>query len=121
MLRELSSVTNALWSLRLLAQLRSLRRGPEAYGAFVKTQQRPKWLVFNLLVLGLAAIHSVTFLRAAGKGPTVHVGGHLVPERAIIGGAFAGWAAASQAVLLVLLARWQGRGAPEEVRRDVSA
>ncbi len=103
MLRELSSVFLALWSVRLLMQLDQVRRGQDAYDAVVAAQRRPQWIAFHLITLLFAMIHSVTFLLAAGKGPTLHVRGRRVSERAIAGGAFAGWAAASLAVLLVLL------------------
>jgi fumarate reductase subunit C len=103
MLRELSSVFNALWSAHLLLQLDQVRRGQDAYDAAVAAQRRPEWIAFHLVTLLFATIHSVTFLFAAGKGPTLHVRGRRVPERTIAAGAFAGWAAASVAVLLVLL------------------
>jgi fumarate reductase subunit C len=103
MLRELSSVFNAVWAVRLLLQLDRVRRGEEAYNAVVAAQRRPGWLVYHLVSLLFAAIHSVTFLLAAGKGPALHLRGRRVPERAIAAGAFAGWAVASLAVLLVLL------------------
>jgi len=60
-------------------------------------------MAFHLIALLFATIHSVTFLLAAGKGPTVRVRGHRIEERTIATGAFAGWAAASLAVLLILL------------------
>ncbi len=118
MLRELSSIFVALWSVRLLIQLDQLRRGRAAYEASVAAQRRPPALAFHLITFLFAIIHSVTFLIAAGKGPTVHMGGRRVPERAIAGGAFAGWAGASLLVLLVLLVGGRGekrsteRGAP---------
>jgi fumarate reductase subunit C len=108
MLRELSSVFVALWSVRLLLQLDQLRRGRDAYDAAVAAQRRPQWIAFHLLTLFFAALHSVTFLIAAGKGPTLHLRGRRVPERAIAAGAFGGWAVASLAVLVVLL--FGGRG-----------
>jgi succinate dehydrogenase subunit C len=114
MLRELSSVFVALWSVRLLTQLNQLRRGQVAYEAAVAAQRRPPALAFNLIALLFALIHSATFLIAAGKGPTVRMGGHRVPERAITGGAFAGWAAASLTVLLVLLAGGHGAAGEAE-------
>jgi len=113
MLRELSSVFVALWSVRLLIQLNQLRRGEVAYDAAVAVQRRPPALAFHLISLLFALIHSVTFLIAAGKGPTVRMGGRRVPERAITVGAFAGWAGASLLVLLVLLVG--GRGGKREV------
>lgn len=103
MLRELSSVFNALWAMRLLIQLRQMRQGKDAYDAFVVTQRRPHWIAFHAVTLLFAMIHSVTFLIAAGKGPTLHARGRRVPEPTIATGAFAGWAVASLFVLLALL------------------
>lgn len=103
MARELSSVFVALWSVLFLNQLSQARRGPAAYDAVVAARRRPPWMIFHGITLGFAIIHSVTFLLAAGKGPTVRVRGRRVPERAVATGAFAGWAAASLAVLAVLL------------------
>lgn len=103
MLRELTSVFNALWAVRVLIQLNQIRRGREAYEAFVAAQRRPRWIIYHLITLVFAVIHSVTFLIAAGKGPTVHVRGRRVPEETLARGAFAGWAAVSLLVLLVLV------------------
>lgn len=108
MARELSSLSNALWSVSFLLQLNQLRRGPAAYDAAVAARRRPLWLALHAGTLGFAFIHSITFLLAAGKGPTVRVGGRRVPERAIATGAFVSWAAGSLAVLLILL--FGGRG-----------
>jgi fumarate reductase subunit C len=103
MLRELSSVFNALWAVRLLMQLNQLRRGRDAYEAAVAAQRSPRQIAFNVITLLFALLHSVTFLLAAGKGPTLHTRGRRVPERTIAAAAFAGWATASIAVLVVLL------------------
>ena len=103
MLRELSSVFNALWAVRVLIQVGQVRRGRDAYDAFVAAQRRPRWIAYHLITLLFAVIHSVTFLIAAGKGPTLRVRGRRVPERTLANGAFAGWAAASLLVLLVLV------------------
>lgn len=103
MWREMSSVFVALWSLFFLNQLNQVRRGEAAYEASVAARRRPAWIAFHAVTLGFAIVHSVTFLLAAGKGPTLRVGDRRVPERAVAAGAFAGWAGASLLVLLVLL------------------
>lgn len=108
MLREASSLFIALWAWRFLAQLRHLRRGAGAYESFVRAQRNPLWVLFNLVTFAFAALHSVTFLQAAGMGPRVRVGGRKVTEQQITQGAFAGWAAASVAVLLALLLGGRG-------------
>src|SRR5690348_10215921 len=51
MLRELSSVFNALWAVRLLMRLNQLRRGPEAYEAAVAAERRPLQMTFNVITL----------------------------------------------------------------------
>jgi fumarate reductase subunit C len=103
MLRELSSLFLALWAVRLLTRLDRLRRGQEGYEAFVAAQRRPAWVVYHLITLLFALLHAVTFLVAAGKGPTPHIRGRRVSEQTIAAGAFAGWAVASLGVALVLL------------------
>jgi fumarate reductase subunit C len=103
MLRELASVFLAVWSLRLLRQLNLLRQGEEAYETFVAKQRRLPWVLFHVTAFFFALLHAVTFLIAAGKGPTMRIMGRKVPERAITAGAFAGWSVASVGVLLALL------------------
>lgn len=103
MLRELSSVFIALWSLRLLKQLGQLRRGQEAYDAYVAAQRRPRWFLFNLVTLLFALLHSVTFLQLAGTVQTVRLGQRKLPAEQVTAGAFAGWAAASCTVLVAML------------------
>jgi fumarate reductase subunit C len=103
MVRELSSVTNALWSLRLLLLLDRLRQGEDAYETALAGERRPPIVALNVLTLILAVVHAVTFLLAAGKGPTLRAPNGRVPERTIAAAAFAGWAVASLAVLLVLV------------------
>src|SRR6185437_1037664 len=70
MWREMSSVFVALWSLFFLNQLNQVRRGEAAYEASVAARRRPAWIAFHAVTLGFAIVHSVTFLLAAGKGPT---------------------------------------------------
>ena len=108
MLREASSLFIALWAWRFLAQLRSLRSGASAYDCVVRAQRGPFWIVFNLVTFAFAALHSVTFLQAAGMGPRVRLGGRKITEEQITQGAFAGWAAASVVVLLALLLGGRG-------------
>lgn len=103
MVRELSSVFNALWSLRLLLLLNRLRQGEAAYEAGLARERRPPIVALNVVTLILAVVHSVTFLLAAGKGPTVRTPSGSVPERTIAAGAFAGWAGASLLAFAVLV------------------
>lgn len=103
MLRELSSLFIAIWSLRFLMQLSRVRRGKDAYDGFVAAQRSPFWIIFNLVTLLFALLHSVTFLQLAGTVQTVRLGERKLPAEQVTAGAFAGWAAASLTVLITLL------------------
>jgi fumarate reductase subunit C len=103
MLREASSVFVALWALRFLVQLGRLRRGEEAYEGFVRAQRRPLSVLFNLVSLAFAVLHSVTFLQLAGVVQTVRLGQRKLPPEQVTAGAFASWAAASLTVIGALL------------------
>ena len=103
MLRELSSVFVALWSLRFLRQLGRVRKGAASYDAYIAAQRQPWRVALSVVALAFALLHSITFLQLAGTVQTVRIGARKLPERQVTAGAFAGWAVASVTVLLALL------------------
>jgi fumarate reductase subunit C len=108
MLRELSSVFIALWSAVFLVQLGRLRRDKGAYERFLAAQRSPGWIGFNVITLGFALLHAVTWFQLtgvvlSGLAQKVRIGGRTLSAQQIAAGSFAGWAAASLGILLVLL------------------
>ncbi len=112
MLRELSSLFIALWSVRFVMQLDRMRSGKNAYEAVVAAQRHPLSVLLNLVTLLFAILHSVTFLQLAGTVQTVRLGARRLPAEHVTAGAFAGWAAASLMLLVTLLCggRKEGTG-----------
>lgn len=105
MLRELSSIFIALWVVLLLVQVAQLGGGGQAYQRFVDGVLRsPAGIIFALITLAFAVLHSVTWLQLAGVVQVITVGERRLPPRYVVAGAFAGWLLASVVVAGVILA-----------------
>ena len=103
-LRELSSVFIAVWVILLLVQIMQLGGGRRAYEGFVDGVLRsPVVIVFSLVTLGFALLHSVTWLQLAGIVQVVRVGERQLPARYVAGWAFVVWLVASVVVGAVIL------------------
>ena len=66
MLRELSSVFIAIWSVVFLLQLGKLGRGRAEYDSFVAQQRRPGWVAFHLVAFLFSLLHAVTWFQLSG-------------------------------------------------------
>ncbi len=99
MMREISAVFVAIFLVVLLLQVRRIGQGPAAYAAVLETLRSPGWIVFNVVALAFAILHSVTWLKLTGVVQVVRVGERQVPPALVAGGAFAAWAVASLVLL----------------------
>jgi fumarate reductase subunit C len=102
-LRELTSVFVALFSLVLLWQIRALSHGPEAYARFLARLRSPLLLVFNAVALLFVLFHSITWFNLAPKAMVVRLRGKRVPDLVVAGANYAAWAVLSAAVAALLL------------------
>ncbi len=101
--RELTSLAVAWAAVLLVAQVWALAGGVERYGRFVAVLGSPPLLALNGLAFAGLIFHSVTWLNLAPKALVVRVGGHRLPDAAVVGGHYAAWAAASALVAWLLL------------------
>ena len=102
-LRELTSVFVALFSVVILWQLRALSTGPEAYEQFLDRSQSPFFLVLHGVALLFILLHSITWFHLASKAIVVRLGGKRAPDFVITGMNYAAWLGASAAVAWILL------------------
>jgi fumarate reductase subunit C len=102
-LRELSSVAVAFFAVVLIAQLRALARGPEAYTRFLARLGSPLVLAMSLVAFLFVLFHSITWFNLAPSAMVVRVRGKRVPDAAIIGSNYAAWAVLSTAVAFFML------------------
>jgi len=104
-LRELTSVFVAIFALVMLAELRALGQGHEAYARFLELLSRP-WVVgLNAVGLAFVVYHTVTWFNLAPRAMPVRVGGRRVPDVLIAGANYAAWLVLSAAVAFILLRR----------------
>ena len=102
-LRELSSVAVAFFAVVLIAQMRALGRGPEAYARFLARLASPLVLAMSLVAFLFVLFHSITWFNLAPSAMVVRVRGKRVPDAAIIGSNYAAWAVLSAVVAFFLL------------------
>jgi len=102
-LRELTSVFVALFALVLLALVRSLAAGPEAYARFQARLAAPAVLALHALVLLFLLFHSITWFNLAPKAIVLRIRGKRVPDWAVAGANYAAWLVLSAAVAAVML------------------
>jgi succinate dehydrogenase subunit C len=67
MLRELSGIFLAGYTILLLVLVMKVHDGPAAYSSFRDTLQSPALIVFNCVALLFALLHTVTWFQAMPK------------------------------------------------------
>lgn len=95
MLRELSSVFVALYVLELLCLVLQVQKGPAAVADFFAALKAPGWILFHLVALAFALLHSITWFNLTPKAVVVRLGEEKVPGVLIAGANYVGWIAIS--------------------------
>ncbi|MEX2178288.1 MAG: hypothetical protein WD801_06230 [Gemmatimonadaceae bacterium] len=85
MLRELSAVFLALYTVLLLLLVTKVHAGPAAFAGYVHTLQSPLLIAVHVVVMAFALLHSVTWFQAVPKGLPIRRGEEPVPPQLVIG------------------------------------
>lgn len=99
MTREITCIFIGAYTLVLLQGLRALSAGQPAYDAFLQGLRAPGSIVFQVVTLLLALYHTVTWFNVTPKALPIQVGEAFVPNGAIAGVHYAGWALLSVIIL----------------------
>jgi len=103
LLRENTSLLVGFYSLILAMGLIRLAQGRAAWDGFVAALTGPLGVTVQILALGLAVFHAVTWFRVAPKAmPPLIVKGRRVPDALITRLHQVAWAVLSLAVLIIL-------------------
>jgi fumarate reductase subunit C len=100
MIRELTSLFVGVYCALLTIGLVRLAQGQAAWDGFVAAFSSPPGIVFQLLCLGFAIYHSVTWFALTPKAMPLVVRGEPVPGTVIVGAHYLAWAAVSAVVLI---------------------
>ena len=101
MAREVTCVFIALHALVLLVALKRLSEGREAWETFLDNLTAPVGVQLQLLILAFAVYHSPSWFNVTPKAMPVQIGENFLPGAVIVGAHYAGWLAASVAVLFL--------------------
>jgi len=103
MLRELSSVFIAIFLVVFLIQLSQLSDGPEAYVAFARKLSSPAWIVFHIVALLFALLHSATWFQSTAVVMPLRLGEREVPRALVFAATIGAWIAVSAVILILFL------------------
>ena len=85
MLRELSSVFVAVYLVMFLVMIHRLSQGPDAYGAFLQSLKSPLAILFHVVALAFALLHTITWFNLTPKALVIRIGEErLRPELIVI-------------------------------------
>lgn len=102
-MREVSSVFVA-WSIAfMLALLRAVAQGPEAYLQYQKWAAAPVLIVVNAVALFFLVVHAITWFNLAPKAIVLRMNHQRVPAWCITASNYAAWLVASIIVGWIIL------------------
>jgi succinate dehydrogenase subunit C len=103
-LRELSAVFLAAYTVILLVLVHKVHDGERAVQGFEKTLKSPGMLALNCVILLFALLHTVTWFQAVPKALPLRRGEAKVSPQLLIGGHFVAMLALSAALIILALA-----------------
>ena len=105
MLRELSSVFVGGYVVIFLLMLRSLAQGPAQYEAFLAMLRSPLAILFHVVALAFALLHTITWFNLTPKAMAVWRGEDRLPAAMMIIPNYVGWVVVSGVIAWVVLGR----------------
>jgi succinate dehydrogenase subunit C len=104
MLRELSCVFVGGYVVLFLMMIRSLAQGPDQYEAFLGMLRSPLAILFHVVALAFALLHTITWFQATPKAMAVWKGEERLPPAMMIIPNYVAWVVVSGVVAWVVLA-----------------
>lgn len=103
MLRELSCIFVGGYVVLFLMMLRSLAQGPDQYEAFLAMARSPLAILFHVVALPFALLHTITWFQATPKAMAVWRGEERLPAAMMIIPNYVGWVVASAVIAWIVL------------------
>jgi fumarate reductase subunit C len=103
MLRELSSVFVAGYVVIFLVMIRRLSQGPAEYEAFLATLGSPLAILFHIVALAFALLHTITWFNLTPKAMAVWRGEERLPAAAMIVPNYVAWIVVSGVIAWFVL------------------
>lgn len=101
--RELTSIFVAVYTIILLIQVRALSRGAEEWEALLEWFASPLSIGLHVIILAFVLFHSITWFNLAPKAMVLRIGKKRVPGVAIIAVNFGMWLVLSVGIAWLIL------------------
>ena len=102
-LRELTSLCVAFFSLELILLVLSISKGQEEYFTFIDTLGNPVLIILNIVAFIGLIFHSITWFDLAPKAMVIKVGSKPLPAFIISGSNYVGWIVLSVLIFWILI------------------
>ena len=102
MLREFSCVFVGAYAVWFLMLLKRLSEGPEAYAAFLEGLRSPAAILFHVVALAFALLHTITWFQAAPRAVAVWRGEERLSDAKIILPNYAVWIVVSALLVWIV-------------------
>jgi len=102
-LRELTSVAVAFYSIMLIIQIHSINDGPDAYADFLSWMKSPVAIILHGVAFLLVFYHSLTWFSLAPKAIVIRLGTNRIPGKLIAGVNYVAWVAVSIVLIWIIL------------------
>ncbi|MCI0453475.1 MAG: fumarate reductase subunit C [Candidatus Dadabacteria bacterium] len=101
--RELTSVFVAAYSVFLLFVIYKIGQGPEAYEGVIELLKSPVVIILHVIVLGFAVYHSITWFNLTPKIFVLWLGEVQIPPFLVAGAHYFAWLVISALVAWIIL------------------
>lgn len=102
MIRESSSIFDALYAINIFIGLLQLRASGDAWQAWLKFQTHPLMICFAVVTLGLTLYHSVTFIDMCPRVMPQPLR-KLIAEKLVIAASYGAFIAVSTSILVATI------------------
>jgi succinate dehydrogenase subunit C len=102
-LRELSSVSVAVFVIETLLLIKTLRNGPDAYAHFQLCMRNPLLIALNIVSFFFVVFHTITWFNLAPSAMPVRVGGKRLPGALVAAPSYVAWIVVSGIICWAVL------------------
>ena len=99
MVREVTCILIGAYTLLLVVALKRLSEGQAAYEAFLDALRSPLSILFQLVALGFALYHTISWFNVTPQAMPIQRGEEFLPGSIILGVHYGGWVVVSLVVL----------------------
>ena len=101
MVREVTCILIGAYTLLLVVAVKRLSEGQAAYEAFLEALRSPLSILFQVVALGFALYHSISWFNVTPQAMPIQRGEEFLPGSVVLGVHYGGWVVLSLVVLLL--------------------